>query len=102
MVMIVVLYPLHVHKRKALSNSYSSFHTPNRCCSRKKPNQDDSEEVIAVELQVLSRRTKVLSNSHPCCDTQYRCCCTKKPNQDDSEEVIVVEFQVLFRTTKML
>ena len=34
MVMIVVQYPLHVHKTNALSSSSSCFHTPNRCCCR--------------------------------------------------------------------
>ncbi len=80
MVMIVVQYPQHVYKTNLLSSSYPCFHTPHRCCCRKQPNQDDSEEVIVVEFQVLFRETKVLSNIHPCCHTPHRCCCRNQPN----------------------
>src|SRR5271163_2650149 len=65
-VVIVVQFLQHVYKTNVLSNSHACFRRPYRCCCRKQPNQDDSEEVIVVELQVLFRHTKVFSNSHPC------------------------------------
>ena len=47
-VMNVVQCSPHFHKTNVLSNSFPCGDAPHRCYCRKKPNQDDSEEVIVV------------------------------------------------------
>src|SRR6202044_1851571 len=69
MLMNVVQFPRFFRKTKVLSSIHPCFDTHYRCCCRKKPNQDDSEEVIVLEFQVLFRYRKVISDTRPCCYT---------------------------------
>ena len=92
MAVIFVLYPPLTHKTNVLLSSYPCVDRPNRCYSERRLNQDDSEKVILLELQVLFRGIKLLSDSHLSFHIRYRCCCRWELNQDDLEEVIAVEW----------